>query len=213
MDISIRGADDESVAFTLLDDDGNYHASTREVGSGIARNVGLEGGISRVELPDPHREGEPELQADNGDEQIGRLIASLDRFRAAQRMLDEATEAELEVGGSDMRALQLLVLAHEDDAVITPGAISAHLGITSAATTRLLDRLESAGHIIRSPHPTDRRALAILITEQTRVAAKLALERSRLSWHEAAANVSREQRESAILFLDQLSLRLRKIEK
>ncbi|WP_454129271.1 MarR family winged helix-turn-helix transcriptional regulator [Microbacterium aurum] len=49
---------------------------------------------------------------------------------------------------------------------MTPVALSRYLGITSASTTALLDRLEKSGHIVRTPHPRDRRS--IVITSSTK---------------------------------------------
>lgn len=43
----------------------------------------------------------------------------------------------------------------------TPKALAQHVGLTSGATAILLNRLEKAGFIIRSPHPTDRRAVLL----------------------------------------------------
>jgi DNA-binding MarR family transcriptional regulator len=42
-----------------------------------------------------------------------------------------------------------------------PADISEHLGISTGSTTELLDRLEAAGHLRRSPHPTDRRRVLV----------------------------------------------------
>jgi len=41
------------------------------------------------------------------------------------------------------------------------------LGITTASTTSLIDRLVSSGHVRREPHPTDRRSLVIVPTAAT----------------------------------------------
>ncbi len=46
----------------------------------------------------------------------------------------------------------------------TPGSLGAALGLSSAATTALLDRLEGAGHATRSRSAADRRVVDIDIT-------------------------------------------------
>jgi len=43
----------------------------------------------------------------------------------------------------------------------TPSALAARLGMTSAATTALLDRLEVAGLAARRPNPADRRSVLV----------------------------------------------------
>ncbi len=39
------------------------------------------------------------------------------------------------------------------------------LGISTASTTNLLDRLTASGRLTRSPHPRDRRSLVVRATE------------------------------------------------
>jgi DNA-binding MarR family transcriptional regulator len=44
--------------------------------------------------------------------------------------------------------------------------LGAHLGVTSAATSQMLDRLVQQGLILRSEDPTDRRVKHIVLTEK-----------------------------------------------
>lgn len=50
--------------------------------------------------------------------------------------------------------------------VATPTEIAIHIGLTTGATTSLLDRLEKAGYIKREPNPSDRRGVLIKASEQ-----------------------------------------------
>ena len=43
--------------------------------------------------------------------------------------------------------------------------IARHLGISSASTTALLDRLEKAGMVVRGSNPEDRRSILISVTD------------------------------------------------
>lgn len=47
----------------------------------------------------------------------------------------------------------------------SPGELARYSGLTSGATTTLLDRLEKRGIIRREPNPRDRRALRIVIED------------------------------------------------
>ena len=58
----------------------------------------------------------------------------------------------------DMESLQLLFRK----GIATPSELSRHTGLTSGATTAMLDRLEKAGLIERRPNPNDRRGTLIL---------------------------------------------------
>jgi DNA-binding MarR family transcriptional regulator len=89
--------------------------------------------------------------------------------------------------------------------VVTPGLLAETLRISTASTTKLLDRLERAGHLIRSPHPTDRRALMITVTDATRTDARETVGRMHARRFEAAARLSPEERDTVIRFLTDLS--------
>lgn len=69
--------------------------------------------------------------------------------------------------GPQWRVLNLLSEAGTDG--LTPGQISDGLIHTHGNTTGLLDKLEEAGFVQRSPHPDDRRALLIHLTDHGQV--------------------------------------------
>lgn len=48
---------------------------------------------------------------------------------------------------------------------LTPGQVAEKVGLTRSTITSLLDRLESAGLAVRTPHPSDRRKSVVVITE------------------------------------------------
>jgi DNA-binding MarR family transcriptional regulator len=75
---------------------------------------------------------------------------------------------------TDMECLRILFLK----GVATPSELAKHTGLTSGATTAMLDRLEKAGLIVRRPNPDDRRGF--LITPAQAGAEKAA------SWFESA---------------------------
>lgn len=81
---------------------------------------------------------------------------------------------------TDMECLRLLFLK----GVATPSELARHTGLTSGATTAMLDRLEKAGLIERRPNPDDRRGT--LITPTNSAAEKAA------SWFESARNAQDE---------------------
>ena len=49
----------------------------------------------------------------------------------------------------------------------TPGELAAAVGITPAAMTTSIDRLEELGHAHRAPHETDRRKLVVTASEKS----------------------------------------------
>lgn len=133
--------------------------------------------------------------------QIGRLMTALSTLRKAEQAVAEASERYMKLGAQDMRALHFLIVAKNKGEVATPGMIAAHLGISPASTTKLLNRLERAGHIVRGVHPHDRRAYAIEVTRETEVSAKQTVGRQQARRVYAAARLTPEQREVVTAFL------------
>lgn len=141
-------------------------------------------------------------------QEIHAVMQALARFRTAEKALSEASQRYMKLGPTDMRALHYLIVSRNTNAVATPSAIAAHLGISTASTTKLLDRLEAGGHIVRSPHPTDRRALAITITQETHDAAMATIGHAQAQRFNAAARLSPEERRTVIRFLDDMGAEL-----
>ncbi|AIY03235.1 Transcriptional regulator, MarR family [Arthrobacter sp. PAMC 25486] len=136
---------------------------------------------------------------------IGELMAALGRLRTAEQQLSDASLKYMKLNQSDMRALHYLIVTANTETIATPGAIASHLKISTASTTKLLDRLENAGHITRAPHPSDRRALAISITAKTRQAAMDTVGRQQAKRFHAAARLSSAERDVVIRFLDDMT--------
>ena len=93
--------------------------------------------------------------------EIIEVMNALRDWRLAEERLSEASRSFMKLGDNDMRALRYVIVVTDAGDLATARGIARHLGISSAATTKLLDRLEAGGHIQRTPHPTDRRSLAM----------------------------------------------------
>lgn len=133
--------------------------------------------------------------------QIGELMNSLGALREAEQRLSEASRRYMRLNETDMRALHFLVVCAHRGHLATPGEIAKHLNISTASTTKLLDRLERGGHITREPHPSDRRALTISITPETHRAARETVGRQQSRRFYAAARLSAGERETVIRFI------------
>lgn len=114
----------------------------------------------------------------------------------------------MKLGATDMKALHFLIVARHTQTLATPGAIAQHLEISTASTTKLLDRLETGGHIVRAAHPSDRRALAITITNETYEAAVETVGRQQARRFYAAARLTEAEREVVIRFLKDMTQEL-----
>ncbi|MFE7192935.1 MarR family winged helix-turn-helix transcriptional regulator [Kitasatospora sp. NPDC057541] len=67
---------------------------------------------------------------------------------------------------TDLRALVHLLDAARAGTVVTPGRLGEALGLNSAGTTGLVDRLERLGLIRRERDPGDRRKVRLLVEER-----------------------------------------------
>jgi len=142
------------------------------------------------------------------EEELGQIVRVMDamfRWREAELRVSRASQRFMRLGESDMKALRLVIVMTDQGRHVTAKDIAEHLGISSAATTKLLDRLESGGHITRSPHPEDRRAITVTISPDTRRSAELTVGREHARRFRVAAALDPEERETVIRFLEALS--------
>lgn len=86
------------------------------------------------------------------------------RHYVAYTLFNQALANRLGLHPTDLQCLGLLELEAEP---LSTGEIAKLIGLTSGSATRLVDRLEKAGFIIRTPDPLDRRkALVSLATRR-----------------------------------------------
>ena len=113
----------------------------------------------------------------SSDRQIGLAVR---RLLQLSPEVHAALARRMEVGGTDLQALDLL---SSQDAAMGVVELGRRLGVTSASATVLVDRLVAAGHLRRSPHPTDRRRVTLELTES-------AVEEVRMSLHPLLVGLS-----------------------
>lgn len=134
-------------------------------------------------------------------EQIDRIMLAMGRLRAVERTIAEASQEYMHLKETDMRALHYLLIAENKGVMVNASTLARHLHITTASTTKLLDRLERDGHVARHRHPSDRRALTVTVTPATRRAAMTSVGRQQASRFGAAHRLSPDEREVVIRFL------------
>lgn len=92
------------------------------------------------------------------------LLEALRVFRRADEVLRRRMSGEMDMNVTDLQALQAVIAAERDGTRMTPRMLASHLGISTASTTKLLDRLAASGHLARTPHPKDRRSVVVSAT-------------------------------------------------
>lgn len=157
----------------------------------------------RVMDPDQEIVDRSSMTPDEVDETVA-VLEAMGRWRDAERELSEAAARYMHLGDTDMRALRFLLATERHGDIPTPGAIAAHLRISAAATTKLLDRLAAQGHITRTPHPDDRRSTAVRVADETRRSARASVGRSHARRFDAVAALTSDERRAVLRFFDAL---------
>jgi DNA-binding MarR family transcriptional regulator len=166
----------------------------------------ISGSLLDPRVIDPHQElvrhddlSEEELL------QIVRVLTSIRQWREAEQKLSFESRTHMKLNETDMKALRYIIASMNAEVAVTAGALSEHLHISTASTTKLLDRLERAGHIERKPHPTDRRAVTVEITEETHREVRRTMGLQHARRFEVARRLPPAEREVVIRFLTELS--------
>ncbi|WP_400994224.1 MarR family winged helix-turn-helix transcriptional regulator [Agromyces sp. GXQ0307] len=92
------------------------------------------------------------------------VLNLLRRYRAADQEMRRRTRDSMGMGETDLLALRYVLRAEREGEMLTPGMLAKLLDISTASTTVLIDRLERSGHLVRRPHPSDRRSLVVSST-------------------------------------------------
>lgn len=117
----------------------------------------------------------------------------------------KASSADMGLSERDMRALRFILAAALTGRLVTPAMIADYLGVTSAAVTKMIDRLHEGDHVQRVPHPHDRRAVALEPTPHTRASARSTVGTKHARRFEAAARLTSAERQVVIRFLRDLA--------
>jgi DNA-binding MarR family transcriptional regulator len=134
-----------------------------------------------------------------------RALAALMDFEHALLEEERDLRSALHLGTNDVTVLRLVVDAEADDQRLTPGEVARTLGTSSAATTAIVDRLEAAGLLERTPHPTDRRSVVLSPTMAEDSPARAALTASRRRREAMVEMLSPAEREAMASALSQLA--------
>ncbi len=88
-----------------------------------------------------------------------RVILGAREYGISTLLFRHMIAGRLGVNVTDMECLGLLFFK----GLATPSELARHTGLTSGATTAMLDRLERSGLIERRPNPKDRRGTLIVL--------------------------------------------------
>ncbi len=139
------------------------------------------------------------MSNDNQREEL--LEAIHHACRAFQNAADEVDEAVclcVDINRTDLRCLDIL----ERLGPLTAGELASKSGLTTGATTTLLDRLEHAGYATRTRDTVDRRKVLVDITPTVRGFAEEFYGRLAAEWDALAARFSNSDLATIVEFLE-----------
>jgi DNA-binding MarR family transcriptional regulator len=91
---------------------------------------------------------------------IAEITAAVVRFQNATDRVDAAAAEVLGVNRTDLLCIGLLLI----DGGMTAGKLAVEAGLSPAATTAAIERLESAGYAVRTKDEADRRRVLVTAT-------------------------------------------------
>ena len=144
--------------------------------------------------------------ADAGiDESVDAVIDAYNRFRAADTAMSLRIRSETGMTDNEIAIVRYLLRERSSAHDVMPSQISRQLGISSASTTALIDRLERAGMVERVNHPTDRRSILVAATDlaEEKIAATHDAFERRLA--ELTAGLDEAERRDVIAYLTALA--------
>jgi len=127
----------------------------------------------------------------------GRLLRRLDKIMSAH--------VQSKFDGFDLTFQQWIALRVVRDGIVSnAGELAADLGITTGATTRMIDQLEEKGLLTRDRTSEDRRVVRLGITPAGRLAAKELQDHVVSAWNEVLVDFAQEEADQLVLLLTKL---------
>lgn len=131
------------------------------------------------------------------------VLEALRVYRAAELAMRRRTRESMSMGENELLVLRYLL--REPGRRVRPGELTRYLGLSTASTTAILDRLEKSGHITRTANPDDRRSIFIQATERAHAEVRQTLGNMHDRMLAAVIDMSAEESEVVVGFLHRMS--------
>ena len=102
------------------------------------------------------------------DHAVMQVMQAIRAFSDAMDRMHGGMKGDMEMNATDLAALRMLIMREQRGKPVSPHDVARHLRISTASTTKLLDRLSESGHVARQTHPSDKRARVIVLTDESR---------------------------------------------
>lgn len=129
------------------------------------------------------------------------VLNALRAYREVESGVRRRLSQRLNINETDLGALRYLLGVWHRDQGASPKDLALALGISSASTTLVIDRLERAGYIRRRRHPVDRRAVILEPGDKATEEFRSAFDVEKRGVLAAADNLTSEETETVTRFL------------
>lgn len=134
-----------------------------------------------------------------------RVLHALRLYHLAETDMRRRTREAMHMGDNEMTALRFLIRSEGRGEQVTPTDIARHVGISTASTTALLDRLERLGHVERMRSAADRRSVSLRSTEVAAAAVRAQLGDMHERMMAATAGLSDAEADAIVGFLERVA--------
>jgi DNA-binding MarR family transcriptional regulator len=132
------------------------------------------------------------------------VLQALRLYRAAEIAMRRRTRESMSMGENELLVLRYLLRAGSDGRSVSPSELTRYLGVSTASTTAIIDRLEKSGHVRRVPHPTDRRSIHVIATADSDSEVRATLGQMHDRMMEAVVDMPPEESAAVVRFLTRL---------
>jgi DNA-binding MarR family transcriptional regulator len=139
------------------------------------------------------------------DGSVEAVLDAYRRFRAADTAMLSRIRTDTGMSDNELAILRFLLRESSSGRDVMPREISRHLGISSASTTALIDRLERSGMVERVSNPTDRRSILIAATEEAEATLARTLEAFESRLVDLTTTLDADERRDVINYLTALA--------
>lgn len=133
------------------------------------------------------------------------VLEAVRRHREAESAMRRRTQRDARMGENDLRALRWIVAQERAGLPPSSAGLARALDVSTAASAKLVARLEAAGHVAREPHADDRRVLVL----HSRPAAHARIREVLAPMHERMLRLAEalgpDDRRTVVDFLDRLA--------
>lgn len=131
------------------------------------------------------------------------VLEALRIYRAAEVAMRRRTRDSMSMGENELLVLRYLL--RDATRQVRPGELTRYLGLSTASTTAILDRLERSGHVTRAANPGDRRSIFIQATPRAHAEVRQTLGNMHDRMLAAVIDMTPEESAAVVAFLQRMS--------